>query len=62
MIPGCPLPFNPLQVRKNRMNQKKIYLFFDEIQKLKDWQDQIKILHDLEYGTSQFKNRMGHHQ
>jgi len=39
------------EVLKKRVPGEKIYFFFDEVQKLTDWQDQIKILYDLEPDT-----------
>jgi len=34
-------------LKKNLTKEKKIYCFFDEIQKLSDWQSKIKIIYDL---------------
>ena len=35
------------KILKDRIKNKKIYLFFDEIHKLKDWENKIKVLYDL---------------
>jgi len=35
------------QVLKDSISNKKIFLFFDEIHKLKDWSDRIKIIYDM---------------
>jgi len=35
------------QILKKDMDKEKIYLFFDEIQKLKNWQNKIKVIYDL---------------
>lgn len=35
------------QILKDSISDKKVYLFFDEIQKLKDWPDKIKIIYDM---------------
>ncbi len=33
-------------IRKKSLNEGKVYLFFDEIQKLNNWQEKIKIIYD----------------
>lgn len=38
------------QVLKDSIAHQKIYLFFDEIQKLEDWSDKIKIIYDMNPG------------
>ena len=38
------------QVLKDSIAHQKIYLFFDEIQKLDDWSDKIKIIYDMNPG------------
>ncbi len=34
------------KIRNTSLREKKFYLFFDEIQKINDWQSQIKIIYD----------------
>ncbi|MCD6101260.1 MAG: ATP-binding protein [Candidatus Marinimicrobia bacterium] len=35
------------KILKDRMRNRKVYIFLDEIHKLKDWADKIKIIYDL---------------
>ncbi len=39
------------KILKDRIRDKKVYLFFDEIHKLKDWANKIKVLYDLNPGV-----------
>ena len=34
------------EVLKNNISNQKIYLFLDEVQKLADWQNKVKLYHD----------------
>ena len=36
-------------VLRERIKNRRVYLFFDEIQKLKDWENKIKVLYDLNF-------------
>ena len=35
------------EVLKEKISKQKIYLFFDEVQKLKDWSSKIKVFYDI---------------
>jgi len=35
------------KILRERIKNKRVYLFFDEIHKLKDWENKIKVLYDL---------------
>ncbi|RLJ02247.1 MAG: hypothetical protein DRP11_03225 [Candidatus Aenigmatarchaeota archaeon] len=35
------------KVLKERIRNKRVYLFFDEVQKLEDWENKVKVLYDL---------------
>jgi len=35
------------KVLKERLKNRRAYLFFDEIQKLEDWENKVKVLYDL---------------
>lgn len=39
--------YSELVLEKDILKEKKIYVFLDEIQKLDDWQNQLKIFYDL---------------